>query len=666
MMSVVRAFVGHSFTEDDKTLNSTFLDYLDQIKAMGIGFNWDHAKAAEPRELAEKVMSLIRDKNLFIGICTKKERVIGPTELERCWTKRKVLGSHESKFAWKTSDWIIQEIGLAVGREMDLILLIEEGLRPPGGLQGNIEYIEFSRGYPERSFGKILEMIRALIPKAISASVQESEIASPESAVQEEKNEEPDNWWLEPKPEWNHHMYRFALIQSIKADNLDAENKITTAFLESPEGLTPGGPANWTAYGQYLHLRAGKSGSLDKMERLAKESPEVESVHFYLGRAYEIYKEYEKAGKAYQYAAEKATGCEGRICNFGEAAKAYCRGGMKQEAEGVAARMRQEVFQFGAGEETLAAALRDVANIDSDMDVYYGLSERFLELKPADTDARFNLAYKYSQGNEEKLSLFHYLRIPEIERGGAAWNNLGVQYDHFQIVGCSVNSYRKAEQVGETLAMSNIANKFIQAGFLHEAQQICGNALIARDYHKNISHSMARIKEIPDEETKKEGELVKEAAPYSDFYKAYGRALCKDNPTNCTGIWEGPKCNLVVEIQGGRFHAEGIYELPKNLLGGLALYASLGVGIQPEPSGKRVVTYAGGLSGHTVKALVTEEPQTNESASEPKTLLTGLANRVERTVLMVVSDSFDEIRVYDKSAPESERLYSLRKLSEGK
>ena len=101
--------------------------------------------------------------------------------------------------------------------------------------------------------------------------------------------------------------------------------------------------------------------------------------------------------------------------------------------------------------------------------------------------------------------------------------------------------------------MSNIANKFIQVGFLVEAEEICGNALMVKDYHKNISHSMARLKEIPDEETKKEDAMVKEAAPYSDFYKAYGKALCRGNPIDCDGVWEGPKCLLRLEIQGSRF-----------------------------------------------------------------------------------------------------------------
>ncbi|MDA1107970.1 MAG: hypothetical protein O2845_06320 [Proteobacteria bacterium] len=112
-MTELNAFVGHSFTEDDAAVVRKFLDYFDQIKKFGISFEWDHAKAAEPRELAAKVLALIQGKNLFIGICTKKERGVGPGSLQRGWFNKSILKGSEVDFSWKTSDWIIQEIGLA-------------------------------------------------------------------------------------------------------------------------------------------------------------------------------------------------------------------------------------------------------------------------------------------------------------------------------------------------------------------------------------------------------------------------------------------------------------------------------------------------------------------------------------------------------------------------
>ncbi|MFA6471001.1 MAG: hypothetical protein WCU00_03085 [Candidatus Latescibacterota bacterium] len=657
-MSVIKAFVGHSFTDDDKTLNRTFLDYFDLIKSMDIGFTWEHAEAAQPRELAEKVKNLIRDKNLFIGICTRKERVIGPDTLERCWIKRKSLRSHERNFLWKTSDWIIQEIGLAVGREMDIILLKEEGLRSPGELQGSIEYIEFNRQYPERSFGKILEMIRAIIPKSDRTAIQELNTSIPENAPQEQRKNENDNWWLDPKPEWSFEFFRMALWISINKDDSETEGKIADVFPKSPEGCCPSGLARLNAYRYYSRLFLGKESSLDKMERLAKENPEVEDVQLYLGKAYEIYKEYEKSGKVFKITSEITH--DKRLYYLGEAAKAYLRGGMKPESEEIIAQMKQEVINSDVGEGTLVTKLREIAEIESEIDIYYGLSESLLDLKPDDTDTRFNLAYKYSQGNEQKLSLFHYLRIPENMRGGGAWNNLAVQYDRLQIVGSSIKSYRKAEKAENTLAMSNIARTFYQAGFLQEAEDICMKAQNIKNFDKNIYNDLARIKEIPGEEMKKEEEIVKEVSYYSDFYKAYGRAFCKTNPSDCIGQWEGPKCSLNLEIKGNSFIAEGTYE--SSYRSGLL---ALGTSAIPLQTKKHIVKYIGTISGLSVKCVMTEEDCEEKVVTTTNLYSSGLADRTERKVLMVISDSFNEIQVYDKNSQESQKLYTLKKIYAG-
>ena len=90
--------------------------------------------------LADKVMSLLHDKTLFIAICTQKEYVIDPDAITEALLGGRFKKVSKTAFYWKTSDWIIQEIGLAKGKGLDLILLIERGLRDPGGLQGDVEY----------------------------------------------------------------------------------------------------------------------------------------------------------------------------------------------------------------------------------------------------------------------------------------------------------------------------------------------------------------------------------------------------------------------------------------------------------------------------------------------------------------------------------------------
>ena len=74
-MNEIRAFVGHSFVEEDKVVVEKFLRHFDSLKKILPNFSWESARGAEPRELSAKVFSLIKKKNVFIGICTRRERV---------------------------------------------------------------------------------------------------------------------------------------------------------------------------------------------------------------------------------------------------------------------------------------------------------------------------------------------------------------------------------------------------------------------------------------------------------------------------------------------------------------------------------------------------------------------------------------------------------------
>lgn len=69
-MSRIAAFIGHSFLPEDEAVVRSFCKYFDELSEIGIDFSWEHAEAAEPRELSEKVQKKMTDKNLFIGLCT--------------------------------------------------------------------------------------------------------------------------------------------------------------------------------------------------------------------------------------------------------------------------------------------------------------------------------------------------------------------------------------------------------------------------------------------------------------------------------------------------------------------------------------------------------------------------------------------------------------------
>jgi hypothetical protein len=190
---MIKAFVGHSFADNNREVVRGFLDFFDKVVKLGLGFSWDHAEPAEPKELSLKVKEKMDGKNLFIGICTSREKVIDNNKLDTVPLINNRFWGHKNDFSIKTSDWVLQEIGFAVGRKMNLIIFLEEGVKFPGGIQGNLEYITFNREYPDRCFGKLIEMLQALTispsqTQANESITNEKQINKNENSENEKKN----------------------------------------------------------------------------------------------------------------------------------------------------------------------------------------------------------------------------------------------------------------------------------------------------------------------------------------------------------------------------------------------------------------------------------------------------------------------------------------------
>lgn len=652
-MIPLKAFIGHSFTADDEAVVRAFLKFFDQIREMNIGFSWEHAEPAEPKELAEKVLRLMHDKNLFIGICTTKEAVILPSKLTQGSWNKNILKASKESVSWKTSDWIIQEVGLAIGKGMDVILLVENGVRQPGGLLGNKEWIPFDRQSPEKSFGKVLEMIQSLIPKAKTVTSGEGEVRT---AAVERSDSEPrqEEEWLKPRPDWQREDFEFALLHTVFLGEKEKENAIVEAYLATEDGQSSHKRNSWEAYHELIVLRYGKGGKLTNLDELAAKYPENAEVLKHRAEGYQFYGEHEKAACYFEIAAQKAGGGSEALDRYGDAALAFTRAARIPEANRVVEQMKSIAPEGENGKIQLLYTLRGIAEIENANDHFCSLTEKILDLRPGDIDLRFNLAYKYSQdGATEDLSLYHYLKIPYRERTSITWNNLGVQFEHFELDNKSVTAYQKSDELGETLAMSNLAQKLIKAGFLKEAEDICNRAIKEKDYHKNVGHAITRIRDVPEIEKSKEEEIIKKAAPISEFFRDYGQALAKKTVGEHEGRWKGPKCELRLTIKSNSFIAEGSYERSES---GLIFFHLTTPGGTPTVS-KYLVRYQGSILGKAVKAVFTQ----SKEGESPQTLLGGASN--ETAVLMILSDSLEEIRVYEKDSKKEDKFYKINRLS---
>lgn len=651
-MSEIKAFVGHSFTGNDAEIVRRFLDLFDHVAALGIGFSWDHAENAEPKALTDKVLELIDGKNLFIGICTAKETIVVNPRQSRI-NRRQLVVNRDECFV-KTSDWIIQEIGLAIGRNMKVMLLVEEGVRTPGGLQGNLEYIEFKRESPEKSFTKILEMIKAIKP-SVATTVQIKEVdASKDNEVKKETEEEvKSDSNINPDPTWDEDKYDNALFHAIWEKDNAREDLISSLFQEN---INKDGDqeknVEWEAKRYYWKIKYGSGSTLENLKQLFEANPDNKTVGRFLGLAYEAFESYDMSGEHSLRLASMTDVISEKVEHFCHAALQFSNAKKNEQVAMVLKELKGLAAINDKSEIELLKTLIEIYKDQGEHEFYIATLERYLDLNPDDSDKRFSVAYKYSELLKHNLSLYHYKKIPYRTRSSVVWNNVGVAYANLLLSARSIEAYRSAERSGNTLAMSNIAHKYIESGFLIEAEEICAAAVKVKDYDRKIGTAIAKIEEVKDYEVTKEKKSLDEAEPISKFFTEFGHSIIKDDVIISNTLWAGPLCTLDVETKGSKFIAKGCYEIPKGigLLGIANPYMSTKSNDPPQMI-QYTVKYNGSITGHAIKGTL--QITKSETAT---TILDDSQNTKE--VLMLVRSGMKEILVFEKETLKFHTLIS--------
>jgi len=115
------AFVGHSFAPADADVVSCVVGTL-----RAAGFQVETGQRPATAKVSDKVRRLLEAQSIFVGIFSRRDKVAKKKE-------------------WNTSAWVIDEKAYALALGKKLILLKEDGVSSIGGIQGDYEYIEFSK-----------------------------------------------------------------------------------------------------------------------------------------------------------------------------------------------------------------------------------------------------------------------------------------------------------------------------------------------------------------------------------------------------------------------------------------------------------------------------------------------------------------------------------------
>lgn len=524
-MSEVSAFVGHSFRQGDQALVERILKFLTTVVDLVPGFSWDHAQGAEPKQVSAKVLEKIEGKNLFIGICTASEYIATAEDIRPVYFRPTLGLITRAHLKQRCSEWITQEIGLAIGRKMKIILLLEKGVSPPGGLQGDLEYIEFRREAIADAFDPLAQMIARLRPPAPSSGAAQPATAAPEAATPAGRPVLPEVPAPANEPVDPQVLARGRVFWAASGEkSLTALTEAVTALGELKPVVPPLEVAELHSIALEMLTRHTQVEYLDEQRKLAAQFPDSSTLEWAVADTLDRLGEYASAAESYLRAGSLAA-------TPGDKAMAlFAAGQARREAGNGAdnadlARQIEALIDPRKPDVELIWKAAQLWKDAGDLDRFFAMAELVLILEPARTEERFSVAYAYGEHKRNALALHHYQSLLKAEPTNAtAWNNLGAAASALKLPAQANEAFEKARELKSTIATANLAHELIDIGHLKAAQALCDEVANAFKDEERLLSAQSRIQSMPTEEADRAEKLVRETRVVRDFKQAWARA----------------------------------------------------------------------------------------------------------------------------------------------
>lgn len=511
----IRAFVSRSFLPEDEAVWLEIRNVLESLRPLG--FVFEDVRAAQLTPVSEKVRQGIQRNDFLIAILTRR-LPIRTEPYESKFFKRilRAVTPHIGNSSWTTSNWVIQESGFALGKDKEVLLLIENGVEfPTTALDADTEWIAFDRSQIPRITTRLVSMISNLISAklpTVPAAAQESPPAETTSL-----EEEPEQTL--PGADFGQVVH---LLDQGEFQQADQEFRNFLKFIR-PNG--EGSDDNWWNC-FYLRLKAirGHTDSLHKLKSIIDKEPKnidalIELAHYY--------SHFNDSNRAARLLIDSANGAEidSKAKLLRQAAEELAKD--KQSAR--ALEMVREVIGILTDPTQLRLtylALADIAKGHSDRDLESAALERVLDFDPADSAIRFRLAYLYSQIEQPHLAAYHYnLRLNQ-GLDHTTLNNLGIAYGKLKLPGREIAVLLRASE-DYWLARANLSDAYVDRGFLSRGEELATQVTKADCDETARIRAMAvlrRISTIRSNEKRTEEEILLGGKTQRLFLSAYAEA----------------------------------------------------------------------------------------------------------------------------------------------
>jgi thioredoxin-like negative regulator of GroEL len=540
---------------------------------------------------------------------------------------------------------------------------VERGLYKFPELQGDLEVIYFTRGSLEEPFLKLSEMIEGIKgkkAKSVAGQVTEKSEDSEKQESEKQKEKIKDGIKDEKKvafgkfydavlndKDYNkaHEIYDKEIQNTLSAQERPIWDAIVLRYCH--------GLGDEKAFGRLLKHVAENEDNPEVMLQLAVRYREMREYQKATDRFFQIKNLYDRNKEENK---EKIIGC----CE--QAAWCLADDSKYNEAiELLSNLLLQEHLKDYKGR--ILATLAKIAKKAKNLEEFFIYAEGSLDIDPSNTDLRFTLAWQYWNEGHHKLSALHYKKLTATTRSPAGLNNLGVEYESLKLPAKSVESYFEAASYNETLAMANIAQRYLKEGFIKDAEREIKKAYELSkegiEVHGNVGNAKNRLEKILEDEASYEKEILIEAEKERKFRVRYSEAFYSYKDIvkeKFEGIWETPWGDLELSFDEttNSFKVDGTKKVKlEGLLESLSMRKT-------EPEKEHFKTRLIKIEG-TVQKLSARYEVKVEDLIEYQTIAPERKTVYEASGYMVVNEDYKTIDVMEKAKDDKLNIRSWKK-----
>ncbi len=306
---------------------------------------------------------------------------------------------------------------------------------------------------------------------------------------------------------------------------------------------------------RYRLFTLGDLSAMQRLKHLAEHHTLTSkpSAYVWIASAYDETNDYAKACQYYKLAAESSKEDADKALYLVKAAKSQHSDGHTTEAY----ELLEHQISLSTNEASKAALYKGLADLyekDESPFLRALATEKAIAAESNNGDLLFDAGFAYSAASFSDLSILHYRNLITLNpRSNSALNNLGVEYSNEGLEFSSIQAYKKASELGNTLAMSNIAYRYIQVGFEEEARNTLKRANEQQQVHENVSHAQSQLASDRKQEEEAKQAIMARARIVQKFFREFAEAyFAKASIPAIKGSWHIPTFGVVVLENNGK------------------------------------------------------------------------------------------------------------------